>query len=120
MLLNFTSQIPEGIGNRSGWVGRCFADHPHFLIAEAVLRVLVREREFYAPTTLFMEQHRCLNFGLRLEPRWIWPNELPALARADMPPEAFNILLERLVRDPFVDRTLADRLVRRSPPGRPA
>ena len=34
LLLNFTSQIPEGIGNRTGWVGRCFADHPHFLIAE--------------------------------------------------------------------------------------
>jgi choline dehydrogenase-like flavoprotein len=117
LLLNFTSQVPEGIGNRSGWVGRCFADHPHFLIAEAVLRVLVREREFYAPTTLFMEEHRCLNFGLRLEPRWIWPNELPALARADMPPEAFNILLEKLVRDPFVDRSLTDRLVLPQPTG---
>ena len=58
LLLNFTSQIPEGIGNRSGWVGRCFADHPHFLIAECVLRVLVREREFYAPTELFMADAR--------------------------------------------------------------
>ena len=117
LLLNFTSQIPEGIGNRSGWVGRCFADHPHFLLAECILRVLVREREFYAPTQLFMQEHGCLNFGLRLEPRWIWPYDLPALAREDMPPEAFNILLERLVRDPFIDRTLTDRLVLPQPTG---
>jgi choline dehydrogenase-like flavoprotein len=117
LLLNFTSQVPEGIGNRSGWVGRCFADHPHFLIAEALLRVLVREREFYAPTELFMEEHRCLNFGLRLEPRWIWPYDLPALARAEMEPEQFAILLDRLVRDPFVDRSLTERLVLPQPTG---
>jgi choline dehydrogenase-like flavoprotein len=117
LLLNFTSQVPEGIGNRTGWVGRCFADHPHFVLAECFLRVLVREREFYQPTQLFMMEHGCLNFGLRLEPRWIWPNELPALARAEMPPEEFNILLERLVRDPFVDRALTDRLVLPQPPG---
>jgi choline dehydrogenase-like flavoprotein len=117
LLLNFTSQIPQGIGNGTGWVGRCFADHPHFLIAEAFLRVLVREREFYQPTELFMEEHACLNFGLRLEPRWIWPHELPALARGAMPPEDFNILLDRLVRDPFVDRSLTERLVLPQPPG---
>jgi choline dehydrogenase-like flavoprotein len=109
--------VPEGIGNRSGWVGRCFADHPHFLIAECVLRVLVREREFYAPTELFMQENQCLNFGLRLEPRWIWPYDLPALAREDAPPEGFNILIERLVRDPFVDRALTDRLVLPQPTG---
>jgi choline dehydrogenase-like flavoprotein len=117
LLLNFTSQSPEGVGNGSGWVGRCFADHPHFVLGECFLRVLVREREFYQPTQLFMEEHGCLNFGLRLEPRWIWPHELPAIAREDMPPEAFNIAFERLVRDPFVDRTLTDRLVLPQPPG---
>jgi choline dehydrogenase-like flavoprotein len=117
LLLNFTAQVPEGIGNRTGMVGRCFADHPHFLIAEAVLRVLVREREFYAPTELFIAEQGCLNFGLRLEPRWIWPQELPALAREDMPPEDFNILLQRLVRDPFIDRSLTDRLVLPQPTG---
>ena len=117
LLLNFTSQTPDGIGNGSGWVGRCFADHPHFILAECVLRVLVREREFYQPTELFMEEHGCLNFGIRLEPRWIWPNELPTIGQEDMPPEEFNILLEKLVRDPFVDRSLTDRLVLPQPPG---
>jgi len=117
LLLNFTSQTPDGIGNGSGWVGRCFADHPHFILAECVLRVLVREREFYQPTELFMEEHGCLNFGIRLEPRWIWPNELPTIAVEDMPPEDFNILLDKLVRDPFVDRSLTDRLVLPQPPG---
>lgn len=121
LLLNFTGQIPEGIGNATSWVGRCFADHPHFILAECILRVLVREREFYQPTELFMEEHGCLNFGIRLEPRWIWPNELPTIAphgtAGDMPPEDFNILLEKLVRDPFVDRSLTDRLVLPQPPG---
>ncbi len=117
LLLNFTSQSPDGIGNASGWVGRCFADHPHFVLAECVLRVLVREREFYQPTELFMEEHGCLNFGLRLEPRWIWPYELPSIAAEDTPPEQFNILLEKLVRDPIVDRTLTDRLVLPQPTG---
>jgi choline dehydrogenase-like flavoprotein len=116
LLLNFTGQIPEGIGNRSGWVGRCFADHPHFLIAECVLRVLVREREFYAPTELFMERHGSLNFGLRLEPRWIWPWGLPAL-RGEMPPEEFNILLDRLVRDPAPDLSLTRRPILPQPTG---
>lgn len=120
LLLNFTSQVPDGIGNGSGWVGRCFADHPHFVLAECVLRVLVREREFYQPTELFMEEHGCLNFGLRLEPRWIWPSELPSIAREDTPPEDFTILLERLVRDSFVDRTLTDRLVLPEPPAQTA
>ena len=117
LLLNFTAQAPDGIGNTSGWVGRCFADHPHFILAECVFRVLVREREFYQPTELFMEEHGCLNFGIRLEPRWIWPNELPTIAVEDMPPEEFNILLDKLVRDPFVDRSLTDRLVLPQPPG---
>ena len=77
----------------------------------------MREREFYAPTEMFMRDNACLNFGLRLEPRWIWPYELPALGREDPMPEEFNILLERLVRDPFVDRTLTDRLVLPQPTG---
>ena len=34
-----------------------------------------------------------------------------------MPPEEFAILLERLVRDPFIDRTLTDRLVLPQPTG---
>lgn len=117
LLLNFTSQVPEGIGNRGGWVGRCFTDHPHFLVAECVLRVLVREREFYSPTEFFMQDHSCLNFGLRLEPRWIWPKDLPTIGFEDTPPETFNIQLERLVRDPFVDRALTDRLILPQPTG---
>ena len=122
LLLNFTSQVPEGIGNRSGWVGRCFADHPHFLIAECVLRVLVREREFYAPTELFMEEHRSLNFGLRLEPRWIWPWDLPALrardaARGVQHParQAGPRPRPRPLADPPPDPAAADRPDRRAP-----
>ncbi len=99
LLLNFTSQIPEGIGNRDGWVGRCFADHPHFVLADVALRVLIEEREFYSPTELFMAGHECLNFGLRLEPNWIEPWNLPAL-RGDVPEGDFAILMNRLVREP--------------------
>ena len=80
MLLNFRSQMPEGIGNRSGMVGRCFCDHPHFVLADVVLRELVVEREFYSPFETFQLEHECLNFGIRLEPNWIEPWELPRSA----------------------------------------
>ena len=51
LLLNFRSQAPEGIGNRHGVVGRYFCEHPHFVLADVLLRASrCREREFYAPT----------------------------------------------------------------------
>lgn len=107
LLLNFTSQVPEGIGNGSDMVGRCFCDHPHFLVGEVLLRSLVVEREFYSPTETLMLDAEMLNFGMRLEPRWIWPEDLSSLAHREMEPEKFAILLNERVRDPGYDPALA-------------
>ena len=117
LLLNFDSQAPEGIGNREGWVGRCFCDHPHFVLADVALRVLVEEREFFSPFEVFQNEHECLNFGMRLEPNWIEPENLPSLARSDMPPETFSILLDKLVREPATDLSLTRHLPLPLPPG---
>ena len=34
---------PEGIGNRTDMVGRCFCDHPHFVLADVVCRAADRD-----------------------------------------------------------------------------
>lgn len=120
LLLNFTSQIPEGIGNRTGMVGRCFCDHPHFVLADVQLRELVPEREFYSPFETFILQHECLNFGMRLEPNWIEAWDLPALGRAPaaaMPEADFAILMNEMVREPATDLSLTRRAVLPEPKG---
>ena len=68
LLLNFTSQAPGGIGNARDMVGRCFCEHPHFVLADLLLERPGDEKEFYAPTEAFMAEQAVLNFGLRLEP----------------------------------------------------
>jgi choline dehydrogenase-like flavoprotein len=68
LLLNFRSQMPGGIGNQNDMVGRCFSEHPHFVLADLLLAEPGDEKEFYAPTEAFIETHQVLNFGLRLEP----------------------------------------------------
>jgi choline dehydrogenase-like flavoprotein len=67
LLLNFTGQAPEGIGNAGGMVGRCFAEHPHFVLADLLLEKPGDGKEFYGPTEAFMARG-VMNFGLRLEP----------------------------------------------------
>ena len=76
LLLNFTSQRPQGVGNENGMVGRCFCEHPHFVLADLLLEKPGDEKEFYAPTEAFMNAQGVLNFGLRLEP----DNRLPPLS----------------------------------------
>ena len=117
LLLNFRSQSPEGIGNRHGVVGRFFCEHPHFVVADVLLRLLVVEREFYAPTESFIFEHECLNFGMRLEPNWVEPEQLVALARRPLAPEEFQILLKERVREPFTDTSLARNPNLLVPPG---
>jgi choline dehydrogenase-like flavoprotein len=67
LLLNFSRQRPAGIGNGHGIVGRYFAEHPHFVLGEAILRQPGPTLGFYAPTEAFMARHEVLNFGLRVE-----------------------------------------------------
>jgi len=69
LLLNFASQAPAGIGNGHDLVGRYFAEHPHFVLADVILREPRRwpELSFFAPTPEFLDRHEALSFGLRLE-----------------------------------------------------
>jgi choline dehydrogenase-like flavoprotein len=117
LLLNFTGQVPEGIGNRTDMVGRCFCDHPHFVLADVFLRELVVEREFYSPFETFQLEHEVLNFGMRLEPNWIESWDLPALGRAPLDPETFAILLDKRVREPMTDLSATRRLTLPQPKG---
>jgi len=114
LLLNFTSQIPQGVGNRTDMVGRCFCDHPHYVVGDVVLQTLVLEREFYSPFETFMLDAKCLNFGMRLEPGWIEPADLPALAR-QVTDDEFAIHLGQRVRDSAVDLTATRRTPLPSP-----
>lgn len=69
LLLNFAAQAPAGIGNGADLVGRYFCEHPHFVLAEAILSWPLPELSFYAPTEAFLREHEVLNFGMRIERR---------------------------------------------------
>ncbi|MBP7242285.1 GMC oxidoreductase [Amaricoccus sp.] len=69
LLLNFDRQAPGGIGNANDLVGRYFAEHPHFVLAEAIFRAPfdLPKLSFYSPTEAFMAENEILNFGMRIE-----------------------------------------------------
>ena len=69
LLLNFRSQVPEGIGNRHGMVGRCFAEHPHVAVADVLLRDPLGSREFFAATEDFIFDREVLNFVVDIDGR---------------------------------------------------
>ncbi len=76
LLLNFTSQAPAGIGNGADLVGRYFAEHPHYVLADALFRVDLPVLSFYGPTPAFQRENEVLNFGMRIE-RLPEPEPLP-------------------------------------------
>jgi len=77
LLLNFRSQLPDGIGNHDQNLGRYFCEHPHFTVADALLGQGIDELEFYRPRPQFAEAAQTLNFGLRLEPSHFNPPGAP-------------------------------------------
>lgn len=103
LLLNFASQQAAGLGNGADLVGRYFCEHPHFVLAEAILRAPFPELSFFAPTEDFIVRNEVLNFGLRVQKM----------------PEPFvrehgSIAGDPSCDDPFVLR-LAERLAEVSP-----
>jgi choline dehydrogenase-like flavoprotein len=80
LLLNCNKQIPEGIGNGAGLVGRFFTEHPHHFVGAFLLEDRVKAQleanwvgaraatRFFAPTVALMEREQILNFGLRVIP----------------------------------------------------
>ena len=107
LLLNFASQMPEGIGNRYGWSAAASPTTRTSSSAKCVLRRSSASGSSTRRPSSFMLERACLNFGMRLEPRWIGPPNCPR-SPARSSAEEFNILLEKLVRDP-IDRPHADR-----------
>ena len=75
-LLNFTSQIPAGIGNQNDMVGRFFCEHPHYRLGQVYYErpipeaeVLETPEEAYAPTMGFVEKHETLSFSVLVTPQ---------------------------------------------------
>lgn len=119
LLLNFTSQIPTGIGNRNDLVGRFFSDHLRMEVGEAILSAVPEvEVRFYTPTEDFLAEHRTLKIVLHLDYYRRKPlslsEELTRSAQCALP---FG---ERLVEALQCDRGgLADWLASRDPQKNP-
>jgi choline dehydrogenase-like flavoprotein len=103
LLLNFRSQMPEGIGNRFDLVGRYFSEHPHVSVADVLLEDPLQQREFYAVTEEFMLANGVQNSLIDLDTQ-----------RSQPVPELFTAA-KRTVRCevPFVDRLAEQVLGRR-------
>ncbi len=80
-LLNANRQIPAGVGNRADLVGRFFMEHPHFIVATAIIdhdhpgiSRYVRAKPgslpvaYYEPRRDFQESRGILSFGARFIP----------------------------------------------------
>jgi choline dehydrogenase-like flavoprotein len=80
LLLNFTRQIPVGIGNEHDMVGRCFSEHPHFRIGEVLLEepqpIGAEPWLRFAPTEALAIEHGLVNFALDVS---LWPRSLVTL-----------------------------------------
>jgi choline dehydrogenase-like flavoprotein len=66
LLLNF-DRAEGGLGDASGLIGRCFAEHPHYVLGEGIFRRPLPRLSFFSPTEAFLREHETLNFGLRIE-----------------------------------------------------
>jgi choline dehydrogenase-like flavoprotein len=83
MLLNANRQVPEGVGNRHGVVGRFFCEHPHQTVGSVLLARPIKGWQFYQPSLEFIKEQKTLNFGLRL---------VPAASRLDLHEAVINEL----------------------------
>ena len=84
LLLNFDSQVPGGIGNRSDLVGRFFCDHLRMDVGEVILSAVPEaEVRFFTPTEDFLAEHETLKIVLHLDYYQRKPLSLPKeLARS--------------------------------------
>ncbi|MDB5561506.1 MAG: hypothetical protein JWN11_924 [Hyphomicrobiales bacterium] len=65
-LLNFTNDIPVGLGNENDLVGRYFLEHLHASLGRLVVRKPMTWMLVYGPTTQMMKDTQTLNFGMRI------------------------------------------------------
>ncbi len=80
LLLNFNRQVPEGIGNANGLVGRYFSEHPHFATADVLLAEPLPAQRFFAVTEAFMADAGVQNSLVNLDPAS--PRPVPTLTTA--------------------------------------
>jgi len=119
LLLNFTSQVPAGIGNGHDLVGRFFADHLRMEVGEVILtKVPEAKVRFFTPTEDFLTEHETLKIALHLDyyqrKPLSFPAELVRSAQCALP------LGERLVEALPCDRGgLSDWLASRDPEANP-
>jgi len=70
LLLNFTSQIPAGIGNQNDLVGRYFCEHPTIDVGEVILGEIPEvEIRYFTPTEAFIAENGVLSIVLHLNYR---------------------------------------------------
>lgn len=100
ILLNARGQLPAGIGNGTGLVGRFFAEHPYVKLGEILFRDPFYGREHYAPSAEFQAARQLVNFNVNL--RKAREVERPL----SLPKE---IVRDLACRSPFTER-LAARL----------
>ena len=94
-LLNADSQMPGGIGNGAGLVGRFFCEHPHFFIADVLFDDPRPMLAHYAVRPETAARDNLPNFATRLmNPRRSLPRET---ARSLICSTAFSRRLVRLV-----------------------
>jgi 2-polyprenyl-6-methoxyphenol hydroxylase-like FAD-dependent oxidoreductase len=62
--LNANTQIPSGLGNQNGLVGRYFCEHPTYLVGEVLFEKNVPPKVGYVPTRDLIRRNECLNFNL--------------------------------------------------------
>jgi choline dehydrogenase-like flavoprotein len=68
LLLNFTSQVPAGIGNQNDMVGRYFCDHLRMEVGEAIFSEIPdAEVRYFTPTEEFLAEHGTLKIVLHLD-----------------------------------------------------
>ncbi len=97
-LLNFRSQIPEGVGNRNGLVGRHFHDHIAIEVADILLAEKIETNEIsFAPTKAFQDQIQALNMAFMVTPRP--PGEGSLLKQVVRTAECITPGVQRLVEE---------------------
>jgi choline dehydrogenase-like flavoprotein len=106
LLLNFTSQLPAGLGNQNDLVGRCFMDHPTIVFGEVAL---ARPQDWdatlhYAPSEAFMAAEGSRNFNCAV--RWGPRPPLPFLREAARSAQCDLPFAERLAEAVLGERAL--------------